>query len=146
MKIHWAEFGAAGVLVGAACVAVFAEVQRSMRRAGQEQQTSTDRQMAAMTTTIKALQTRVAELSRLTAERAGEIAPIEDSAEASNVQANDPMKPEMLAIITAAATAFVGKTARIRSAKLVPVHDSVSAWSQQGRMIVQTSHNLRTRD
>ena len=146
MRIHWTEFGAAGVLLGAACAVVYAEVQRTQRRAVDGQQTSTDRQMAAMATTIKALQTRVTELSRLTAERAGEIAPVETTVEETGMQGNDPMKPEMLAIITAAATAFVGKTARIRSAKLVPVHDAVSAWSQQGRMIVQTSHNLRTRD
>jgi hypothetical protein len=109
-----------------------------------EQQASTERQLAALVTTVKALQLRVAELNRQSAAHVGQIPAIEASADIR--QADDPMKPEMLAVITAAATAFLGKAPRIRSARLMPVHQLASAWTQQGRMIVQTSHNLRTRD
>jgi hypothetical protein len=144
MRVQWSDFGVAAVLVGGACALLYAGVQRSLRRAIAEQQEATDRQIAAMATTVKALQTHVAELNRLAAERAGEFATIPELENAKD--RSDEMKPEMLAVITAAATTFLGKAARIRSAKLVPVHDSVSAWTQQGRMIVQTSHNLRTRD
>lgn len=147
------EIGAVGLFVGAACALVYAKLQSAMRSSVAEQQASTDRQLAAMATTIKSLQMRVAELNRLTAERAAEIVAIKKTSEDSS-RASDAMTPELLAVITAAATAFLGKTPRIRSAKLVPVypsglipvHASVSAWTQQGRMIVQASHNLRTRD
>jgi hypothetical protein len=57
-----------------------------------------------------------------------------------------PIKPEIMAAITAAATAFLGKNARIRSARTVPAEqDGAGAWAQQGRVVVQTSHNLRSR-
>lgn len=47
--------------------------------------------------------------------------------------------------ITAAAIAAFGNHARVRSARQVPSSDVVSPWTQQGRVIVQSSHNLRTR-
>jgi hypothetical protein len=144
MRIQWSEMGVAAVLVGGACALVYAGVQRSLRRAIAEQRETSDRQIAALATTVKALQTRLTELNRLAAERAGEIAPVPVPDNAENGM--EPMKPEMLAVITAAATTYLGKAARIRSAKLVPVQNTSSAWTQQGRMIVQTSHNLRTRD
>ena len=144
MRTQWSEIGVAAVLLSGACALVYAGVQRSLRRAIAEQQESTERQIAALATTVKALQTRIVELNRLAAERAGEIAPV-PALENAEPQ-NDAVKPEMMAVITAAATTYLGKAARIRSAKLVPVQNTSSAWTQQGRMIVQTSHNLRTRD
>lgn len=51
------------------------------------------------------------------------------------------ISPEVLAVIAAAVVHFVGKGARIRSARLVhPV--GTSPWAQQGRVFVQASHNL----
>ena len=50
--------------------------------------------------------------------------------------------PETLSMIAAAVTAFLGKKVRIRSAKLVPPTDAVGRWARQGRVIVQSSHNL----
>ena len=46
----------------------------------------------------------------------------------------------------AAVTAFLGKKVRIRSAKtLQSPYEIVNPWSQQGRVFVQASHNLRSR-
>jgi hypothetical protein len=106
-----------------------------------------ERQINAMGTSLKALQVRVAELGSIQTERAqqGEAA-AEDSAEKTASQKSEkkePMKPETLATLTAAATAFLGKKARIRSAKALAAEDTATAWAQQGRVIVQTSHNLR---
>jgi Tfp pilus assembly protein FimV len=51
------------------------------------------------------------------------------------------VSPEILAVITAAVTHFLGKSFRIRSARLVhPVGNS--SWAQQGRVFIQASHNL----
>ena len=145
MRMEWSEVGIAALLAGGACAAVYAGVQRSLRRAIAEQQTSTERQIAALSATVKALQARVAELNRLLAERSGEVAAMEAAAENAPAR-NDGMKPEMMAVITAAAATFLGKRAQVRSAQPVQAREQVSAWTQQGRMIVQTSHDLHARD
>ena len=98
-----------------------------------------------MSTTVKALQARVAELGReqtAVAEN-GANAATQATAEDRAV-ASDAPEPEIVAALTAAATAYVGKKARIRSAALMPADENgVDPWAQQGRVIVQTSHNLR---
>ncbi len=50
--------------------------------------------------------------------------------------------PEMLAVIAASVTAFLGKKVRIRSARVLETPYAVKRWARQGRLIVQTSHNL----
>ena len=61
---------------------------------------------------------------------------------------SEPVKeevtPEVLAMIAAAVSTFLGKKIRIRSAKaLQSPYEVVNPWSQQGRLFVQASHNLR---
>jgi len=53
----------------------------------------------------------------------------------------EEITPEILVVLTAAVAAFLGKTAKIRSARVSPVR-MTSAWAQQGRVFVQASHNL----
>ena len=53
----------------------------------------------------------------------------------------DEIAPETILILSAAVAAFLGKRARIRSARLVRAAPS-NAWAQQGRVFVQASHNL----
>jgi methylmalonyl-CoA carboxyltransferase large subunit len=54
--------------------------------------------------------------------------------------------PEILVVIAAAVTAFLGKKVRIRSAKVLQSpYEVVNPWSQQGRVSVQASHNFRLR-
>jgi hypothetical protein len=61
------------------------------------------------------------------------------------VAESDQIAPEIQAAIAAAAIATLGNHARVREARRVPSQDVVSPWTQQGRVIVQASHNLRTR-
>jgi len=144
VKLHWTDWAVVTVLAAAGCAAIYAGLMRAMRRAATERQRETERQMNALATTVKALQARVAELSRLQATQEGEVASV-TAVESEASRKKEPMKPEIVAALTAAATAFLGKKARIRSAHLVPAaQDSAGAWAQQGRVIVQTSHNLRT--
>ena len=87
-----------------------------------ERQRDTERQLDAMATTVKALQARVAELSRA-AGRAGpegEAATISAVAEDEREAGTSPINPEIVAALTAAATALLGKKARVRSAQLLP--------------------------
>ena len=58
------------------------------------------------------------------------------------IAAREEISPETLLIIAAAVTAFMGKKVRIRSAKMLYAHESFNPWSQQGRAVVQASHNL----
>jgi hypothetical protein len=54
-----------------------------------------------------------------------------------------PIPAETLAAIATAAAVFVGKRLRIRSIEQVdPGNARVSRWSRQGRVLVQSSHNL----
>jgi len=51
--------------------------------------------------------------------------------------------PEIIVVLRAAATAFVGKQIRIVSVKLVSAsQQNSSSWAGQGRDIIHTSHNL----
>ena len=51
--------------------------------------------------------------------------------------------PQIMAVIEEAATAFLGRKVRILSVKL-KLHPDVesSSWADQGRDVLQTSHNL----
>ncbi len=60
-------------------------------------------------------------------------------------EASEEIAPEMLVILAAAATTYLGVKVRIRSARLLhPGHDAINPWAQHGRVFVQsTAHNLR---
>jgi hypothetical protein len=53
--------------------------------------------------------------------------------------------PKTLAVIAAAVTEFLGKRVRIRSARMLPAQYAVARWARQGRVTVQTSHNITQR-
>jgi hypothetical protein len=57
-------------------------------------------------------------------------------------RASQGVAPETLSVIAAVVTAFLGKKVRIHSAKMLPPADAVNRWARQGRVMVQTSHNL----
>jgi len=146
LKLHWTDWAVMTVIAGAGCVAIYAALERAMRRAVRERQREMERQLNAMATTMKSLQARVAELSRLQAAQAreGRVVALSAAAENAVEPMTSPVKPEIVVALTAAATAFLGKKARIRSAQLLPgAQENAGAWAQQGRVIVQTSHNMR---
>ncbi|MGO9777811.1 MAG: hypothetical protein ACLPM3_14610 [Terracidiphilus sp.] len=144
MKLHEMDWALIVVIAGAGCAAIYVAVARALRRAVSEQQRETERQLHAMAVTVKALQARVTELSRLEKAREGEVAAISASVETAGAPKPAETKPEIVAALTAAATAFLGKRARVRSAQPLPgAQDGAGAWAQQGRVSVQTSHNLR---
>ena len=65
--------------------------------------------------------------------------------EQENSQSHGEIPPDIHVAIIATTIAALGNHARVRSARQVPSSDVVSPWTQQGRVIVQSSHNLRTR-
>ncbi len=65
-------------------------------------------------------------------------------AKPTQVAAHESVSPDLLLIIAAAISAFLGKKIRIRSAKMLQSpYEIVNPWSQQGRVSVQASHSLR---
>jgi len=59
-------------------------------------------------------------------------------------KASEEVSPEVLVVIAAAVTSFLGKKVRIRSAKMLQSpYEIVNPWAQQGRATIQASHNFR---
>ena len=88
-------------------------------------------------TEVKALH---AELEALKMEFSARISTMEALLPTKVEAAEEQLPVEMLAVIAAAVTAFLGKRVRIRAAHLIP---TVNTWGQTGRAIVQASHNLQ---
>jgi hypothetical protein len=93
------------------------------------------RQIASLTELVWALEASLAELNSAPAAPALGPAPPE----------KDSIPSEIQAVIAAAAVTLFGHKVRLSSARLLSPQAGVSRWSQQGRVIVQTSHNLRPR-
>jgi methylmalonyl-CoA carboxyltransferase large subunit len=116
-----------------------------------ERQLAMERQLDELAVAIKALQARVAELSQPATLQTAP-APVVEMKTAAAVSKDaahrekGEVTPEMLVVIAAAVTAFLGKKVRIRSAKMLQSpYEVVNPWSQQGRVFVQASHTLRPR-
>jgi len=139
----------------------YVSLRRTFRRTASELRLETERQLNALTGTLKALEARVAELGQPPAMRpaTAPVPPLVTKLEATAPAAKaavdktkvdqtkeEEVSPEMLVVMAAAITAFLGKRVRIRSAKMLQSpYEIVNPWSQQGRVFVQASHNLRSR-
>ena len=113
-----------------------------------ERQDAAEREVSALRQTVKDLETRLAEASGLrgTDKQAPGSELTAAEAEVAAGEKSDAIAGETMAVIAAAATAFAGENVRLRSVSMLPAaQEAVSAWSQQGRAVVQTSHNLRSR-
>jgi methylmalonyl-CoA carboxyltransferase large subunit len=89
------------------------------------------------------------EIEKLRAEMEGRTAaavPVPAAAaRAAEPPPSEELDDEILAVLSAAVAAFLGKTARIRRARLLSPFEPSNAWAQQGRVYVQASHNLGAR-
>jgi hypothetical protein len=145
--MHWFEIAVAAIIGSAGCAAIYAIITRAMRRAAGERATNTEEQLNALADKVKALEARVAEMGSLNPGPASpsEIEPEAGVRENMGGEEGEQLTPEALAVVAAAATTFIGKKARIRAAHAIPAADGAGEWAQQGRVLVQTSHNLRPR-
>jgi hypothetical protein len=127
---------------GTACILI---VWRFQRLALQHQR-SLEEQVAAVDEAVEMIEARLTELhswwvASQPAESESEAAATVDISAEGDMGA--AIEPEIQAAIAAAAIAAAGPNARVRSATLVKSRDKASPWSQQGRVLVQSSHNLR---
>ena len=115
-----------------------------------DRQQAAERQLSELVTAFKALEAKVAAFSQSSVlpPAAATVKPVAVASaqpQAAATKAGE-VTPEVLVILVAAITAYLGKKVRIRSAKqLQSPYEIVNPWSQQGRVVVQASHNLRLR-
>jgi hypothetical protein len=138
---------------------VYVGLQRSLQRAAERRHFETEHRLEALSAALKALQARLeeqGEVALMQAAAAPEFtmeaaqgfasAPEPEAVEEPVRQPDGELSPETMAVLAAAVTAFLGKKVRILSARLLESpNEGVNAWSQQGRVFVQASHNLRAR-
>jgi methylmalonyl-CoA carboxyltransferase large subunit len=111
-----------------------------------ERQRAAEGQLSELAAAFKTLEARVAQLSQPAGALVAEaVAPASVAKEAIHKE-KEEVTPEMLVVIAAAVTAFLGKKVRIRSAIMLrPALDVANLWSLQGRVSVHASHHLRFR-
>ena len=137
--MNWSDILLAIALTTAGCTLVYIGYILALRRAAAERQSKIDQTLAALATTMESLRRRVDALANTK--------PTPSTNNATTTQLlqtaeAEPFQPETLAVISAAAMAFLGKKAHVRAAQALPAVSGAGAWAQQGRVFVQTSHNL----
>ncbi|HEY3707436.1 MAG TPA: hypothetical protein VGL22_20410 [Terracidiphilus sp.] len=135
----------AAFAVGAAavCMVLLMRLQHRLL-AGQQ---ALGNQAGRLDEAVQMIEARLAELHASMYPAAAGDADTESAAELGEAAAQEAMQPaiepQIQAAIAAAAAVAIGPHARVRSARIVNPQEDASAWSQQGRVLVQTSHNLR---
>jgi hypothetical protein len=150
-------------LIAVSCLITYFGAQRTLQRASANAREQLELRLEGFTGAIAALELSVAELTRATASLSAAAAgspvpatPVASAARTNGALSQPLAKPhgeipdgeiatEILIVIGAAVTSFLGKKVRIRSAKMLQSpYEIVNPWAQQGRVIVQPSHSLRS--
>jgi hypothetical protein len=145
-------------LVIAGCVAVYLRLQRMLKRTCVQLRREFQAQIDSLSAGVRALERRavtqpaaapasaLASPGKVEPLVASAVAPIAAQAPATATQAAEEVTPEVLTAITETVTALLGKKVHIRSVKILRrLNAKVSPWAQQGRVVVQASHNLAQR-
>ena len=146
MTFHWTDLALTLAIVVAGCAASYFLLLRKLQQSVSKNQREMERRLSSLTEVITLLEARLADAGSSTdalGEREIESGVVADVAEKPVEMQR--IAPEIQVAIAAAAFAVLGRNARVRSAREITRHDVVSPWSQQGRVSVQSSHNLRSR-
>jgi methylmalonyl-CoA carboxyltransferase large subunit len=149
MVLTFADLMIVAALVVLGSLVAYFSLQRALRRIASELRQSTEDRVRILANAVSGLEKQVAELilaaPHISTARASAMAVLAEEAVSQHEKA-EAVTPEILVVIAAAVTAFLGKKVRIRSAKVLQSpYEIVNPWSQQGRVFVQASHNLRSR-
>lgn len=146
MTLHGADLMVLMATAAAGCAIGYALSLRSGRRVLVDRQREMERRVRTLAEVVESLESRVSVDPAAQSSAAGaEEIRAEDAATSLQNAEPEPIAPELQAVITAAAVTALGPGARVRSAQAVSPQEHVSPWSQQGRVTVQSSHNLRSR-
>jgi hypothetical protein len=134
-------------LIVASLLISYLTAQHALKQARDHARDQLELRLGGLTHAIAELEARVAELARAPITRgAPEPAVANGAAAQTQAKSDDEVPAEVLILITAAVTSFLGKKVRVRSAKMLQSpYEIVNPWAQQGRVIVQASHNLQVR-
>jgi hypothetical protein len=139
--MHWPDLILILLFAGAGYAGGYLLLLYRLRRMVTERDLKIADQIASLDDAIRALETRLAEHHAATEliEAAQLIADSDPKDEAQD-EKQEEIAPDIQAVIAAAAVATLGQDVHIRSIK-----SATSSWSQQGRVMVQGSHNARAR-
>jgi methylmalonyl-CoA carboxyltransferase 12S subunit len=133
-------------LIVASLLISYLTAQHALKQARDHAREQLELRLGGLTHAIAELEARVAELTRPPMAPVQPKQPLANAAAQSQAEPDDEVPAEVLILITAAVTSFLGKKVRVRSAKMLQSpYEIVNPWAQQGRVIVQASHNLQVR-
>jgi methylmalonyl-CoA carboxyltransferase 12S subunit len=155
LAVNGTDLLIAAVLIAVASGITYVYSRRMFKQSNADLQNETQEQLEALRRAIGALEARIADLGKAAPTLAASATPVlavKMELPSRNQQATvipfpststESVSPEIVVVIAAAVTAFLGKKVRIRSARrLQSPYEIVNPWAQQGRVIVQASHNL----
>ena len=131
-------------LVALGWAAMYWRARRNLNRAVADLRREMDERMNLLLALVKAEQARADEV-RQPAKTASTLPP-PARVPVPPTEKKEEITPESLFVIAAAVTAYLGKKVRVRSARMLQTpYEIVNPWVQQGRVVVQASHNLAQR-
>jgi hypothetical protein len=133
------------LVVAAGCAVTYRLLLRTLRQTATASRRELEQRLSALTEVIARLEARLAEPSFSTEALDAREMESQPIPVAPMRREEQTVAPEIQVAIAAAAVALLGRGARVRSLRTMSPQDAVSPWSQQGRLIVQASHNLRSR-
>jgi N-acetylglucosamine kinase-like BadF-type ATPase len=137
--LHATDVGVIVLIAIAGGTTCYLFVIRKMRQIVAERELRIADQLGALDLAIQAIETRLAEYRTIGTARESELT-VSASEQEDLQQAGESIAGEIKAVIAVAATAAFDKKVSVKSIRSVP-----TPWSQQGRVMVQGSHNLRVR-
>jgi hypothetical protein len=148
VTLHWNDLAFIVAIVGSGGTAGYFLLMRAVRRAVIDRQRELERRVTMLAEMVQGMELRLDEQglsSELAAAQNAAPESIRAAADSADPKEDSKVPAEMRVAIAAAAVAVLGRNARVLSARAVRPDDVVSPWSQQGRVSVQASHNLRSR-
>ena len=140
--MHWVDLMLNVLLIAAGCAVAYLLLLRRIGKIVSARDLKIADQLGSLDDAIRALETRIAEhyaASELIEATLGVDVKASEQ-EKIRREKSEEVAPDFQAVIAAAAVAALGRDAHIRSIK-----PATSSWSQQGRVLVQGSHNARAR-
>ena len=141
--MHWVDSFLNVLLVSLACATACIVLLRRIQKIVSQRDLKIADQLASLDNAIRALETRFAEYraaSELIEATRGMKVVTSEHEEENVAEESDGITPDIQVVISAAAAVALGQDAHVRSIK-----PATSSWSQQGRVLVQGSHNARAR-
>jgi hypothetical protein len=147
VTLHWTDLALILAIVGSGSTLVYFLLMRTLRLTVLDRQRELEHRVAMLAEVMRNMEPQVGEQGPTSESSTTQDAEPEliRAADPAHRQENGEVPAEMKVVIATAAVATLGPNARVVSARAVRPDDAVSPWSQQGRVSVQASHNLRVR-